>query len=87
MFKKKKSINLPYIKQGLIYFTCMNYNDLPQTMQEKISNLCFFVAGEDYAALFELLTNRYKGLEFIASEHYISERRLSDYRKRFYESF
>ena len=87
MFKKKKSIKLPYIKQGLIYFTCINYKDLPNEVQEKISNLCFLVAGEDYAALFELLTDRYKGLELIASEHYISERRLSDYRKRFYESF
>ena len=85
MFKKKKSINLSYNKQGIIYFTCQNYKELQQEVQEKIVNLCFYVAGEDYAALFELLTNEYKGLNCIAREHYISHVRLSNYRKRFYE--
>ena len=87
MFKKKKSIKLTYIKQGLIYFTCMDYKEQSQETQEKILNLCILVAGEDYKALFELLTNRYKDLESIAREHYISHIKLSEYRKEFYEKF
>ncbi len=87
MFKRKKGIHLSYCEQGWIYFTCMNYKRLPKETKEKIDSLCFAVAGSDNAALFEAVTNENKTLDRIASDHYISRKRLEMYRKEFYEKF
>jgi len=51
MFKKRRGIHIPYNKQGLIYFTCMNVADMPEDIQQKILNLCIEVGGADYKAL------------------------------------
>lgn len=87
MFKKKKSINLSYIKQGLIYFTCMDYKNQPFEVKQKINNLCLEVAGEHHRALFAMLTDDTKNIHGIALAHYISETQLYYYRKKFYESW
>lgn len=85
MFKKKKSIRLSYKKQGLIYFTCLTYSLQPPNIQKRILNLCTEAAGEDFAALFDVLTDNCKTLERIAADFYLSPRKLSDYRVKFYE--
>ena len=36
MFKKRRGIRIPYEKQGLIYFNCVNYKDMPEDIQNKI---------------------------------------------------
>ena len=87
VFKKKKSIKLSYIKQGLIYFTCMDYKNQPFKMQNKINNLCLEVAGEHHRALFALLTDERENITSVAMKHYISEAQLCRYRKKFYEKF
>ena len=87
MFKKYSSIRIPYLKQGLIYFTCMNYKFMPTDIQQKITNLCMEVGKEDYKALYELLTNDRKTVMSISMEYYISEKRLRKMRKRFYEKW
>ena len=48
MFKKRRGINIPYEKQGLIYFNCVNYDDMPDEVKNKITNLCKEV-GKEYA--------------------------------------
>ena len=40
MFKKRKGINVPYNKQGLIYFTCVNFKDMPENVQNRVKMLC-----------------------------------------------
>lgn len=87
MFKKKKSIKISYEAQGLIYFTCLTYRIQPQQVKKRILNLCIEVAGEDYTALFEVLTKSTKTLERISSDYFVSTQRLSLYRKRFYEEW
>ena len=87
MFKKRKGINLPYNRQGLIYFTCMEYRHQPIEIQQKINNLCMEVAGEDYRALWQALTTDCKSILRIASDNNISEKKLYEYRKRFYEKW
>ena len=85
MFKRKRGIYLPYNRQGLIYFTCMNIKSQPKETQEKIKSLCTYVAGDDSPALLELLTNDRKSVLSISLERYIPEKRLYAYRKEFYE--
>ena len=87
MFKKYRGIRLPYSRQGLIYFICLNYNDLPYELQQGILNLCMKVGGEHHAALFELMTNEYKSVIAVSLEYHISESQLYHYRKKFYEKW
>jgi hypothetical protein len=85
MFKKRRGIHIPYNKQGLIYFVCMNIKDMPPEVQNKILNLCMEVAGADYNALYEVVTNDAESILSISLKYYINEKRLYRLRKEFYE--
>ena len=87
MFKKRRGIKVPYNKQGLIYFTCLDINNQPEEMQRKILRLCIEVAGEDYQALYEAMTSDELNITGIALKHYISEKKIYNYRKAFYEAW
>lgn len=87
MFKKRRGIHSPYNKQGLIYFTCVNYKDMPEETQKKIVNLCEEVGKQHADVLFEVMTNSNKSIRALAMEYHISEMSLYRLRKRFYESW
>lgn len=87
MFRKRRGIHIPYNKQGLIYFICVNVKDVPQEVQQKILNLCIEVAGQDYKALYEVVTNDRKSVLSISLEYFINEKRLYRLRKEFYEKW
>lgn len=87
MFKKRRGIHLPYNKQGLIYFVCVNIEEMPESIQKRILNLCIDTAGEHYQALYVLLTDDKKNIHNISTEFHISETQLYYYRKRFYEKW
>ena len=87
MFKKRRGIHVPYNKQGLIYFTCMNIKDMPEDIQERIMSLCRQITEEHYCALYELLTNDSLNIHAIAMKHFVSETQLYLFRKKFYEEF
>lgn len=87
MFKKRRGIHIPYNKQGLIYFTCMNVREMPEDVQQKILDLCVEVGKEDYKALYEVLTNDNKSVLSISLEYFLSEKRLYRLRKEFYEKW
>lgn len=84
MFRKIRGIHLPYYKQGLIYFTCRNYRELPLDKQEKINNLCMDVAGEYYPALRDILLTD-KSIVRISMDSNLSESTLYRLRRKFYE--
>ena len=87
MFKKRRGIKVPYEKQGLIYFECINYEDMPEDIQNKITDLCKEV-GKEYAdVLFEVVTDNKKSIRSISIEHHVSESLLYRYRKKFYEAW
>ena len=87
MFKKRRGIHLPYNKQGLIYFTCVNHMDMPYDVQDKIKNLCQEV-GQEYAeVLYKVVTDSNRSIRSLAIEYHISERNLYRYRKKFYEEW
>ena len=87
MFKKQRGIQIPYNKQGLIYFTCVNIKDMPEDIQEKIVHLCEEIGKENAEALFEVVTNSSKSIRSLAMEYNISEMGLYRYRKKFYEAW
>lgn len=87
LFKKRRGIHIPYNKQGLIYFTCMNVKDMPEEIQRKILNLCIEIGKEDYQALYEVLTNDSKSIISISLEYYLNEKKLYRMRKEFYEKW
>ena len=87
MFKKRRGIHIPYNKQGLIHFVCVNYNDMPEVIKSKILRLCMDTAGTDYMALFDVVTKDTMTIQNIAGKHKISEKRLYKLRKEFYETW
>ena len=87
MFKKRRGINIPYNKQGLIYFNCMNYDDMPEHIQKKIVRLCNDVGKEHSEVLFQVVTNSNETIRSLALKYHISETQLYHYRKKFYENW
>lgn len=87
MFRKRRGIHIPYNKQGLIYFICVNVKDMPEDVQQKILNLCIEVGKEDYKALYEVVTNDKKSILNISLEYFLNEKKLYRLRKEFYEKW
>ena len=92
MFRKLRGVNLPYIEQGMIYFTCMNYAKQSEEIKMKIQNLCKEVCKECQSeselyekALFEFITNQYIGAIGIVSKYYVSDKLLYRLRRKFYK--
>jgi hypothetical protein len=86
MFKKRRGIKLPYNKQGLIYFTCVNIVDMPEDVQDKIKKLCDDIGGKEYAdVLYKVVTDSSRSIRSLSMEYHISETQLYHYRKKFYE--
>lgn len=87
MFKKRRGIKLPYNKQGLIYFTCVNAKDMPDEVQEKIRTICDEVGKEYSDVLYKVVTDSTRSIRSLSMEYHISETQLYHYRKKFYESW
>jgi hypothetical protein len=87
MFKKRRGIKLPYNKQGLIYFTCVNHREMPEHIQDKIVSLCNEVGKEYSEALYKVVTDSNRSIRSLSMEYHISETQLYHYRKKFYESW
>lgn len=87
LFKKIRSVRRPYKEQGLICFVCLNVKKLPEEVQRKILNLCIEVAGEDYKALYDFLTDDSLNAVGVCRKHLIDEKKLYKLRKEFYEKW
>ncbi|MBE6648823.1 MAG: hypothetical protein E7614_04805 [Ruminococcaceae bacterium] len=86
MFRKKRGINLSYPMQGFVCFSCLTYDAQPKTVKNKINKLCDEIGGEFRDALFEFVTTE-KTVTEISLKHYVSETKLYNMRKKFYESW
>ena len=85
-FKKLRGVDLPEEKQGLVRYICLNCDSQPKRTQDKIQRLCDDVGGAYSAALREVMCGR-KSITAISREHYVSESKLYDMRKVFYEKW
>lgn len=86
-FKKRRGIHLPYNKQGLIYFTCVNAEDMPDEINNKIVRICNEVGKEYSDVLYRVMTDSNRSIRSLAMEYHISESQLYDYRRKFYEAW
>ena len=85
MVKKRRGIKLPYNKQGLIYFTCINEKDMSDEDKEKLKKICMEVAGEEYAeALYAMVTDDKLNVDGVARRYHTSATRLYKRRQKFY---
>ncbi len=65
----------------------MDYKDQPQEIRDKIVDLCIEIAGEDYNALFDVMTNEHESITSIAMKYYIAETKLYELRNEFYNKW
>ena len=85
LFKKRRGIHIPYNKQGLIYFTCVNVSS--KRIQDKIMKHCILAAGEDADALFRFLTDRSINHIYIELNYGINSKLLFKLKNKFFVSF
>lgn len=89
MFRKMRGVKVPPDRQGLLFFTCRNYNDLPQSTKCRINDLCDMISEGDQAyraALFDMLTTK-NSVVNISMKHAVSQSTLYKLRRRFYEAW
>jgi len=79
-------VKLPYIRQGLIRFSCLNYDKADESTREKIDRLCADVGGEYASALFDVMCTP-KSIVSISMKYNVSETTLYRIRARFYSSW
>lgn len=84
-FRKLRGVNRPHREQGLIWFTCLNYEKQPKEIQEKIRKLCNECGGEHAEALFTLVTRENVSVPWIERKYHVSDTTLYKRRKDFYE--
>lgn len=84
-FRKLRGVNRPEKVQGMIYYTCKNFERQPKHIREKIKRLCKECGGEHEEALFVLLTRENVSVPWIERNYYVSDSVLYERRKRFYE--
>ena len=85
-FRKLQGVSLTEEQQGLIRYTCLNYDGQSKKIQKKIQRLCDEVGGAYSAALWDVMCTK-KSITYIAQKHFISESELYRKRKKFYESW
>lgn len=84
-----RSVKVPHDKQGLLFFTCRNYINMPEETRRKIDDLCWQISKGDEAyrsALFDMLTTN-RGVDQICMKHFVRQKTLYDMRKQFYEEW
>ena len=86
MFRYKKSIDVPYERQGYIYFASRMFHRLTLRQQQKIIDLCTEAGGEYHAALFEFVTTN-NGAAAVCMKHHLSQSTLERAVRRYYEQF
>lgn len=86
MFRYKKSIPVPYDRQGYIYFQSRLFRDLSKTDQDRIIRLCKESAGQYWRALLEFVTTS-ADATYIEQKHHLSRATLYRCVHRYYVRF
>lgn len=73
-------------KQGLIFYTCLNYSLQSEKTKQKIGRLCEKHGGPYRDALFELITTK-TTTTAVAVKHYTNPTTLQVCRKHLYEDW
>lgn len=89
-FKAIRGLRMPYRRQGRIYFTLVNYDELPETAKKRIDRLISDAAGGDRAyieALRAWLLHDDADVRRVSAEHYVSISTLCRMREKVYRAW
>lgn len=87
MFRFRKGVKeVPYNRQGYIYFKSLLYKDLPERQRAKIEALCAQAGGPYRAALLEFVTTEQTATA-VCMRHHISRSTLERIVRRYYKSW
>ena len=86
MFRFKAGINVPYARQGYIYFTSLRYTELHEDKQRKIRQLCKECGGQHSKALFTAVTTE-TPVDLICNRCYLSKSTLNRMLREYYKRF
>ena len=86
-FKKIRSINCSYARQGQIYFTLLNYREQPCSVQKRIDSLISTACGGDeaYCAALRGWLLRGESWDHVLQKYYVDRTGLLRARKWLYE--
>ena len=87
IFRKLRGVNLTYREQGLIWFTCVNYDKQPKAVKEKINRLCKLYGGEHEKALFALLTRENVSIQWLEQTYHVNATTLYKRRVKFFHGW
>ena len=71
MFRFHRSINVPYDRQGYIYFKSLQYPNMSEEEKERIRGLCAIAGGGNEQALLEHVTTG-ESIVSVCYRHYIA---------------
>lgn len=86
MFRYKKSVGVPYERQGYIYFKSLCYGQLPAEQRARLRKLCLQAGGEYRNALLEFVTTD-AGATEVCMKHHLSRSTLERAVRRYYQQF
>ena len=69
-FRYRPSANVPYDRQGSVWFTVRRYHDLPKEKKQRVNKLLYRAAGHNCEALLAYIITD-KTAKEVAKEHYI----------------
>lgn len=87
VFRYRQSVDVPYVKQGSIFFMMMRYGELPEQKKKRIEVLCKRAGGSVWEALLQYMTTDATPEEVMQKHYIASYTTLGRAVKRFMENF
>jgi len=85
MFRFKKGVSeVPYNRQGYIYFKSLLYKELPEAEKERIDQLCHQAGGEYWRALRVFVTTE-RTATSVCMNYHLSRSTLERAVRRYYK--
>ena len=85
-FRFRKSVPLPYERQGYIYYKSLCFKRLSKREKDRLIKLCSDAGGAYSAALFEYMTSAATA-DAVCLRHYISRSTLERAVRKYYIKF
>lgn len=86
-FRVRRSVNVPYNRQGAIWFTMKRYHSLPDQKKKRVNELLRAAAGENWEALLDYFTSDDGNKVVLKKHHIASLTTISRAMKKFMEAF
>lgn len=86
-FRYRPSVNVPYNRQGAIWFTMKRYHSMPEQKKRRVDKMLREAAGENWNALLEYMTGEETSKDVLKRHHIASRTTIKRAMKKFMEIF